>query len=253
MFCASEDLYNYIYEAIDVCDLLICDISENDESVMYGLGYADGLGKPVILICRNDRSIPLVIDSFRVIFYNRKHLVKQFRNNFKNILRATLDNPDHRKFSGIERQKVENKHIFICYSHKDETYLSRLLVHLKPLVKKNLIDYWVDKERIKLGDRWKSKIEKALRRSRAAILLISADFLASDFIVDNELPPLLRAAQNKGVKIMPIILKPCRFNRDKNLSSFQSIPEPERSIIKMEAAEQEETYNKISEVIESFI
>jgi len=92
-------------------------------------------------------------------------------------------------------------------------------VHLKPLERDGLIDLWVD-TRLRPGDRWKKEISAALERAQVAILLISADFLASDFITNDELPPILTAAEQKGTRIIPIILKPCRFARDKNLRHF---------------------------------
>jgi hypothetical protein len=51
---------------------------------------------------------------------------------------------------------------------------------------------------LRAGDKWKREIEKALQRATAAVLLVSADFLASDFITDNELPPLLKNAEEQG-------------------------------------------------------
>jgi hypothetical protein len=68
---------------------------------------------------------------------------------------------------------------------------------MRPFEKKGVIDLWVD-TKINVGEKWKEKIQQALDRAAIAILLISADFLASDFIIDNELPPLLKAAEEKG-------------------------------------------------------
>ena len=83
-------------------------------------------------------------------------------------------------------------HIFISYSHKDQEYLNRILVHLKPIGKEDEIDTWSDL-RLRPGDQWRKEIALALDQAAVAILLVSADFLASDFIVENELPPLLRS------------------------------------------------------------
>jgi hypothetical protein len=59
-----------------------------------------------------------------------------------------------------------------------------------------------------------------------ALLLVSTDFLASDFIRKGELPPLLKAAENDGASILSLILKPCLFTMNKKLSKFQTINDP---------------------------
>jgi len=129
--------------------------------------------------------------------------------------------------------------------------LNRILVHLKPLERNGLIDLWSDKK-IKVGDKWKERITEALLSASVAILLISADFLASDFIVDNELPPILSAAENKGTRIIPLVIKPSRFIRDSNLSKFQALNDPSLPLIRMSEADREETYQKLSELIEVY-
>ena len=65
---------------------------------------------------------------------------------------------------------------------------------IAPLEREGRIERW-DDTRIRPGSEWRSEIKQALERARAAVLLISADFLASDFIQDNELPPLLSLAR----------------------------------------------------------
>lgn len=81
-------------------------------------------------------------------------------------------------------------------------------------------------------------------------MLISADFLASDFIVTNELPPLLVAAEKRGTRIIPIIVKPSRFVRDERLAHFQALNDPKSPVIKMGEADREELYAKLAETIE---
>jgi len=141
------------------------------------------------------------------------------------------------------------KHIFISYSHRDSAYLDRLMVHLKPLQRQGLIDPWVD-TKLLAGEKWKKEIEKALKNARVAVLLISADFLASDFIVENELPPLLHNAEEKGTLIIPVILKSCRFTRDKNLREFQSINSPDEPLSLADENERELIYDTIAQRIE---
>jgi len=141
------------------------------------------------------------------------------------------------------------KNIFISYSHNDSEYLDRLMVHLKPLQRQGIIDPWVD-TRLLAGDRWKTEIEKSLNSAKAAILLISADFLASDFIIENELPPLLSNAEKKGTLIIPVILKPCRFLREATLNIFQAINSPDTPLSSMDENEKELIYDTVSQRIE---
>ena len=147
---------------------------------------------------------------------------------------------------------IDRKQIFISYSHKDKKYLDRLLVYLSPLQKDGLFDLWVD-TKLKAGDKWKIEIENALKRARAAILLVSADFLASGFIVDNELPTLLKKAKLEGTRIIPVIVNPCRFPRDKNLSIFHPINDPLKPLSALSSAQRDKIYDRISIEIENLM
>jgi hypothetical protein len=158
---------------------------------------------------------------------------------------ASSSDEDHDK-----KKDKERKMIFISYSHEDKEHLKRLHVHLKPLEKNGLVDIW-DDTKIRTGQKWKEEIEAALLKSVIAILIISADFLASDFIVENELPPILKKAELEGTKIMSVILKPCRFSREKHLSQFQALNSPDMPLLSMSDIEQEATWDKLSYVIET--
>jgi len=251
-FTAATTLISQIYDALESVDVVVCDISDSNGNVMYELGYVHALRRPVIQICRKDSPIPFDVAMTRTLIYDPKSLLKSFRDQLKHALKHALDNPESFSFSGAPRQPPRNRNLFISYSRKDKECLDRLLVHLKPLEKEGVIDLWVD-TKLSAGDKWKARIEESLRNARVAVLLVSADFLASDFIVDNELPPLLTAAEAEGTRIIPIILKPCRFSRDKNLSPFQAINDPRQPLLKMNPAEQEEVYDRVSELVESYM
>lgn len=140
--------------------------------------------------------------------------------------------------SNIPKEKTRKKRLFISYSHADSEWLQRVKVHLKPLERDSIIEIWED-TRIKTGDNWRVEIENALMQSGAAILLVSADFLASDFIVENELPQLLRIAEEKGTRIFQLIVSPCYFDESENLSQFQAVNSPSNTLIELDRGDQE--------------
>lgn len=140
--------------------------------------------------------------------------------------------------------------IFICYSHKDSKWLERLKIHLKPLVRDGELNVW-DDTMIAPGTNWRDAINESINASKVAILLVSADFLASDFISDMELPKLLHAAKNRGVNIIPVIISPSGFQKHPILSDFQAVNSPQRPLINLKRADQEQVWVKVAESIKN--
>ncbi len=138
---------------------------------------------------------------------------------------------------------------FISYSHKDRKYLEELHIHLAQYVRMGVVDFW-DDTNIVAGSEWHEEIKKALHHAKVAVLLISADFLASDFIATNELPPLLAAAKQEGTIILPVILRPCVF-KDTELAQFQTINAPSTPLSKMTRGKREEVWTKVAEVVKN--
>ena len=127
--------------------------------------------------------------------------------------------------------------VFISYSHRDKDYLDRLQDHLRPHVRSGTIPLWVDTH-LKPGDVWKTEIEQALASAEVAILLVSVNFLASDFVAGEELSKLLSAAEKRGARILPVILTPCIFELT-DLSHFQTVNDPARPLSGLSQHEQD--------------
>jgi hypothetical protein len=74
--------------------------------------------------------------------------------------------------------------VFLSYSHQDEIWKDRVSTRLRVLGE---LDIWDDR-RIDLGATWRPEIQAALEGADVAVLLISADFLTSSFILEQEIP-----------------------------------------------------------------
>ena len=131
-----------------------------------------------------------------------------------------------------QKKEVNKNKIFISYSHEDREWLKIVQLHLKTIANTiGEIDVW-DDTRIKTGDKWKKEIEEALQSAGVAILLVSPNFLASDFIANDELPPILRKAESEGTHIFPIFVRQISkavFLRSK-LKDFQFLNAPEKPL-----------------------
>ena len=128
-----------------------------------------------------------------------------------------------------ERTPSNKLNIFISYSHADKRWLERLKKHLKVLSKySESIEYWED-SKLRGGDKWRDEITSAIKKANVAILLVSTDFLASDFISSDELPPILRKAQEEGTCILPLIVAPCEYEISE-LCDFQAINSPDKTL-----------------------
>lgn len=103
--------------------------------------------------------------------------------------------------------------IFISYSHKDEKFFNELLVYLKPWQDRGILDVWTDL-RIQASQKWHEDIQQAVHSTAVAVLLISPDFMASDYIQKNELPPFLQPAEEKQLALACLYIRPSQVADD---------------------------------------
>jgi hypothetical protein len=146
---------------------------------------------------------------------------------------------------------VERTTVFVSYCHKDAAWLERLRVHLRPLERDHTIELWAD-TKIAAGSKWRDEIERAMVRARIAILIVSADYLASDFIAETELPPLLAAAEGDGLVVVPLLVSACFFERSA-LHAFQSPHSPREPLNDLTEAKREQVLAKFAAAIEGLL
>jgi len=118
--------------------------------------------------------------------------------------------------------------IFISYAHKDEFYKNELLKHLSNLQRKGIIDGWHDRL-IKPGEKWNESIKCALYECQVIVCLISADFLASEYIHNTEIKIALERYAKGEVLIIPVIVRPCNWD-DSDLGKFQALPKDAKAL-----------------------
>lgn len=114
--------------------------------------------------------------------------------------------------------------IFVSYSHLDNTWFKRLSPLLKFKMNPQIAHVWHDHE-LKAGDPWDEEIRKELESMQVFICLISFDFLASDYIMDVELPCALNRQKKGEVEIVPVILFPIDLEKEHAaLHAFNPLP-----------------------------
>lgn len=118
--------------------------------------------------------------------------------------------------------------IFCCYAHKDEQLLDKLKNHLKPQQRQGLIHIWHDRD-INAGANWEQEIEEQLNTAQIILLLVSADFIASDYCYTKEMQRVLERHARGEVRAIPIILRPTDW-KITPLGKLQALPKDGKPI-----------------------
>jgi pimeloyl-ACP methyl ester carboxylesterase/tetratricopeptide (TPR) repeat protein len=111
--------------------------------------------------------------------------------------------------------------IFVSYSHKNSDWRDKLETMLMPLLtERDELDLWAD-NRIPAGTDWFKQIHEAMATCRVAVLLVSAEFLASEFIRKYELPAVFQAVEQEEVRLIWLYLSPSIYEETK-LANYQA-------------------------------
>jgi hypothetical protein len=163
-------------------------------------------------------------------------------------------------FDEIKRQELlapmeraNRTKIFISYAHaaeKETGWVSRIQTHLNGLTHSSNVEVWAD-TKIEPGQKWREEIEEAIRQTRVAVVILTADFLASSFIRDAELPLLLETADAEGATIL------CIYGSDVHLSGaaerllrYQFVNEPDKPLQSLSKPARESVYKKLAKAVE---
>jgi hypothetical protein len=148
------------------------------------------------------------------------------------------------KLQLISKQEVE---VFLSYAHKDEDLRDELAKHLRILVRQGVITDWHDRK-ITAGSQWKGEIDNHLNTSRVILLLISADFMDSDYCYDVEMKRALERHETKEARVIPIILRPVYW-KGSPFAKLQALPREAKPVTSWE--DRDEAFANIVEGIQA--
>lgn len=118
---------------------------------------------------------------------------------------------NHNNFSPVKKSPDDPLEIFFSYSHKDEELKNQLTTHLKAMQREGLIKPWSDRD-IDLSDEWKKEIDAKLNAADIILLLVSPDFVASDYCYDIEMKRAMERHEAGEARVIPLILRPTDFS-----------------------------------------
>lgn len=126
----------------------------------------------------------------------------------------------------MEQQQNSTIATFCCYAHKDIDLLQELKSHLSPLQRLNVVNMWDDGD-INAGTEWGPEIKKHLNDAKIILLLISADFINSDYCYSTEMQQALERHEQREARVVPILLRP--------VSGWEMVPPGKIQIGKLQA------------------
>jgi WD40 repeat protein/tetratricopeptide (TPR) repeat protein len=128
----------------------------------------------------------------------------------------------------VKMQKSWN--VFISYSHRDRELRDELEIHLSNLKRQNIISSWYDGD-IVPGAEWEVQILEHLKSAQIILLLLSADFISSDFCYTTEMKEAIARHDAKDACVIPILLRPTDW-KDTPFARLQMLPTDAKPVTK---------------------
>lgn len=181
----------------------------------------------------------------------RGELLQQLHDIRKNLLKKTaraIEAPGY-DAKGTGKRPIS---VFISYSHRDKPLCEQLRTHLSLLRRQGLIQDWYDRG-ILAGDEWAKAIDERLNSAQVILLLISSDFLASDYCLEIETKAALARLDRKEAIVAPILLRESDWRQHARLRQLEPLPKDFKAIegrVPIDAAFME-VVNGIRELIQS--
>ena len=129
----------------------------------------------------------------------------------------------------LQRSTDHNIRVFIWYAHEDQKpFIEDLRKQLTILKRLNVIEVWYDRD-ITAGTDWRGAIDDQLYSANLVLLLISPDFIASDYCYDLEMRTALERHERGDARVIPIILRPCMWS-SAPFAKLQALPQDGKPI-----------------------
>ena len=206
-------------------------------------------------------------DQFDLSLEDRKSLVRSGRaaveSELKDLLRTVpfslppvetsvaQTNPEDASreaiHSLINALPAKRDQVFISYSRKDSEWLHRLQDALQPFTWNRSLNLWAD-TKIPPGADWSTEIKKALAAAKVAVLLVTINYLTSEFIKNHELPEFIRASKEDNLTLLWVAVGASGY-RETALANYQAVNDPKRPLKEMSESQQEAELIRICEVI----
>ena len=121
-------------------------------------------------------------------------------------------------------------HVFFSYSHADEELRNELEKHLAGLLRQGVITTWHDR-RIGPGEELHGHIDEQLSAADIVLLLVSADFLASDYCYGVEMMRAMERHERAEARVIPVILRPCDWH-GAPFGTLMAVPPDGKPVVK---------------------